>query len=503
METVRSEAPETPVAGGGAGFATIPVMIVVLAVIALLSALSPRYGFHRDELYFLVAGSHPAWGYVDQPPLTPLVAKAMTAIFGTTPAGLRVVATLACGVTVLVVAMIARELNGGRRAQVLAALSAAASAFVLAVGHMVSTATFDLLAWVVIAWLVLRLLRTGEGRWWLPLGAAVGVATLNKYLVGLLVIALLAAVLATGPRQTLRSPWLIPGVVIAAVIAGPNLWWQATHGWPQFTVAGGISSDDGTENRVMFVPMQIAYLSPLLVPVWIAGFRRLWRDKELRWAKAVGPAYLVLCVLVVASGGKPYYALPLLLVLTAAGCEPLARWMRTRGRALTVVAAGVVAAAMSALITLPVLPTGHVSVANAIDAEQGEQIGWPELTSAVAAQWDKIPTERRSHAVIFAENYGEAGAIARYGRKYGLPQPYSGHMSNADWGPPPDSANGPVLLIYQQGGRPTRQFAGCREVANVDTGKGIDNQEQGASITLCSGTVKPWSAIWPSLRRYY
>jgi 4-amino-4-deoxy-L-arabinose transferase-like glycosyltransferase len=495
MRSLRSAAPVT---GDQAEFAAVPVTIVIAGVVAVLAALSSRYGFHRDELYFLVAGAHPAWGYVDQPPLTPLVARATTAIFGSTPAGLRFASTLACAVTLFVVALVARELGGGRRAQVFAALATAASGFTLAVGHMVSTATFDLLAWVVISWLALRLLRTGDGRWWLALGGAVGVATLNKYLVGLLAVALLAGVLITGPRDVLRSRWLAGGVVIAAVVAGPNLWWQATHGWPQLTVAGGISSDDGLENRVLFVPMQIAYLSPLFVPVWIAGIRHVWRD--VRWARPVVLAYPVLCVLVVASGGKSYYALPLLLVLTAAGCEPLARWTRGAGRVATVAVGGVVAAAMSALITLPVLPADSLSVVNGINPEQSEQIGWPAFTSAVAAQWSAIPS--RSRAVILAENYGEAGALARYGPEHGLPAPYSGHMSNADWGPPPDSATGPVLVVHQSAAVGP-YLSGCHEVGRVNTGRHVDNQEQGAHITLCAGTTEPWSALWPHLRHYY
>lgn len=499
MTTVR---PKTPVGAGLPTLAAGPVAVVVVGLAAVLSALSPRYGFHRDELYFLVAGGHPAWGYVDQPPLTPLIARAATALFGDTPAGLRVAATLACAATVFVTALIARELNGGRRAQVFAALAAAVSGFVLAVGHMVSTATFDLLAWLVVAWLALGLARTGDGRRWLVLGAVVGLAMLNKYLVGMLAVALLLAVLAVGPRGVLRGRWPVAGVVIAAVIAAPNLWWQATHGWPQLTVAGGISSDDGTENRVLFVPMQILYLSPFLVPTWIAGIRRLWGDPELRWARSMVVAYPLLCVMVVASGGKPYYALPLLLVLTAAGCEPLARWARGRVRTAVLAGEGVLAAVTSGLVALPLLPTGALSAVNGINAEQGEQVGWPALTSAVAAQWSAIPPPERAHAVIFAENYGEHGAIARYGPRHGLPVPYSGHMSDADWGPPPDSATGPVVLVYQDGDRSIgRFFTGCRTGSRVDTG--VDDQEQGAHVDLCTGTTGPWSVIWPRLRHYY
>ncbi len=496
--------PAPPVTRSVPEFATVPVGIVIVALAAALTALSSRYGFHRDELYFLVAGGHPAWGYVDQPPLTPLIARAAAAIFGDSPAGVRVPATLACALTVLLVTLVAREMGGGRKAQVLAALSAAASGFVLAVGHMVSTATFDLLAWVLVAWLALRLLRTGDGRWWLVLGLAAGVATLNKWLVGMLAVALLAAVLAVGPRDVLRGRWPLAGVLIAAVVAAPNVWWQAAHGWPQFTVAGGISSDDGTANRTLFVPMQIVFLSPVLVPVWVAGFRRLWRDPAIRWARPIGLAYPILCVLILVSGGKPYYALPLLLVLTAAGCESLARWARGSLRVTITAVAAVVGVVASALITLPILPADSLSVVNAIDAEQGEQIGWPAFTSEVAARWSAIPAAERSRAVLLAENYGEDGAIARYGPRDGLPRPYSGHMSNADWGPPPDSANGPVLLVYQKSDAYlVRFFAGCHEVGRVHTGRNIDNQEQDARITLCSAPTKPWSALWPSLRHYY
>ncbi|MBA4862321.1 glycosyltransferase family 39 protein [Streptomyces sp. PSKA54] len=511
MDVTQPEAPVDRAARNGRRelppFAAAPVLALAAVFAAVLTSLSGRYGYHRDELYFLAAGDHPAWGYVDQPPLTPLVARAARTAFGDNPSGLRVASTLAFAVTVVVVALMARELGGGRRAQALAAGLAALGAQLLAVGHMVSTATFDLLAWLVLCWLTLRLLRTGDGRWWLAVGAATGIGLQNKYLVGLLVAVLLVAIVAVGPRQVLRGWWPWAGALVALVLAMPTVWWQAAHDWPQLTVASGISTDDGAENRTLFVPQQLVYISPLFVPVWIAGWLRLWRDPALRWARPIAVAYPLLCLVVLAIGGKAYYTIPLLIVLLAAGCEPLLGWLR-RGRRPArrwlLAAAVVLTAAINAMVTLPVLPPSALAVPMAMNKEQGEQIGWPALADAVREGWSAIPAGDRADAVIFTQNYGEAGALDLYGPSRGLPRPYSGHMSYADWGPPPDSADGPVLLVRQADNHAVeRHFTGCRQVARVDNGHGVDNEEQHAAVVLCSGTVKPWSSLWPSLRHYY
>ncbi|MFI5707331.1 ArnT family glycosyltransferase [Kribbella sp. NPDC051620] len=491
----------------GVGFATRPVAGIAVALAVVLTALSGRYGFHRDELYFLVAGDHLAWGYVDQPPLTPLLVHLSSSIFGETPMGIRVISTLSSALTVVVVALIAREFNATRRAQILAGLCTAVSGFVMGVGHLASTATYDLLAWVTIALLAIKLLRTNNPRWWVALGLAAGIALENKYLVVLPLGALLIAVLITGPRSVLRTWWLPAGLAVAALIAAPNLIWQATHDWPQLTVAGGISEDDGTENRIMFIPLQILQLSPFLVPIWIAGFLNLWRSPTLRWARPIALAYPILCVVVLALGGKPYYALPLLLVLIAAGCQPTINWLttaRTSARR-TVLAIGLTLTALtSALFTLPVLPASAVNFVIPVNAEQGEQIGWPELTTAVAKAWHEIPEDQRARAVLFAGNYGEAGALAKYGPALGLPHPYSGHMSFADWSRPSDMQDGPVLLVEQERNPAyERNFTNCAQVGEVDNGVGADNEEQGTAVVLCAATNAPWSQLWPSLRRYY
>jgi hypothetical protein len=460
------------------------VAIVVAAQTVILTALSGRYGFHRDELYFRAAGKRLDWGYVDQPPLTPLLARVFS--FGDSPVTLRIAATLAGAAIVIVVALAARELGAGHAAQVLAAAATALSIFVLAVGHMLSTASVDTLLWTVIGFLVIRLLRTGDGRWWIAIGAAVGLALTNKWLVPLLVLALGVSMVLVGPRQVLQTWWLAAGIVVALVISAPIVVWQAAHGFPLLTVARGISGLDGSENRLLFVPLQLLYLSPVLVPVWVAGFLMLWSDRRFR---AIALSYLVLCAVTLAVGGKSYYTMPLLLLLLAAGAEPAWRWA-LRHRALAAGAA-LAGAAFSIVGTLPVLPVSALTPLLAVNKEQGEQVGWREFTVSVAHAWKQADPK----SVIFTRNYGQAGAIERYGPELGLPQPYSGHMSYADWGPPPDSANAQVVVV----GRPPTVFPGCRMVATHRAV--ISNEEDGTEISLCDPVN--WSHVWPQLRRFY
>lgn len=250
--------------------------IAVLLVVVLL-ALSGRYGYHRDELYFRVAGQHPAWGYVDQPFVTPMLARVGIAVFGDSPRGLRVFPALLAGSTVLIVALLARELRAGPTAQVLAALAAAVSAIVAQGGHMLSTPTTDVLAWLVISLLVVRMLRCAQPRWWVPIGLVSGLAVDNKLTVGILLGAIAVTLPAVGPRAVLRSWWLPVGAVLAVLVALPTIAWQVVQGFPQGRVASTIAGDDGFTDRVLFVPMQLVLLGPLIVPLCVAGVRALAR----------------------------------------------------------------------------------------------------------------------------------------------------------------------------------------------------------------------------------
>jgi hypothetical protein len=477
------------------------VLPVALVDLVVLVALGNRYGYHRDELYFRDAGRHPAFGYDDQPALTPLIGRLSAALFGDTPRGLRVLSAVAMAIVVVLVALLARELRAGGAAQFLAAVCAGVSAMVLLAGHLLSTETFDVLVWVVVVVLVARLLDGGDPRLWLVAGATVGIGLENKHL-PLLLIAALVVGLAVDRRllPMLRSPWVWAGAGIALLLWLPNLTWQATHGWPQLELAGQISQDEGGDNRRMLVPLQFLLIGPPLAPVWIAGLVALLRQRDLRPWRPLGTAYLVLVAILFVLGGKGYYAAPLLLCLLAPGAIVVERWSAGRSlRRTLLVAAVVVTAATSAVIALPLVPVDRLADTPIADLneEAGETVGWPELVRSVARVRDALPPTERDRAIVFTENYGEAGAVDRYGPALGIPRAYSGHNAYWRFGKPPDGAAPVIVLGYE---RVPPNFVGCRRAASVDNGVGVENEEQGGSVWLCAGPQLPWSRLWPRLR---
>jgi hypothetical protein len=465
------------------------VLPIAGAVTALLVAFASGYGPHRDELYFVAAGRHLDWAYADQGPVTPLIARAMSELSSSLTV-LRVPSALMAGAIVLLTGLIARELGGSRRAELIASACAASGVIVLFTGHLLSTSTVDLLVWAALTWLVVRSVRTDDERLWLVAGVVLGIGLLNKPLPAFLAFGLLAGVAIAGPRRLLRSGWVWGGAAIALALWSPWLVWQADHGWPQLDVADSIRGGGSTSSEPWWsiVPFQLLLVSPLLSLVWIAGLVRLWRDERFRFLVW---CWVVLAVVFMATGGKPYYLAGLLPVLLGAGAVTTDRWLEAGGwRPWALGGAIASSAVVAVLIALPVLPAGDADPVLAVNDDVGETIGWPAFVRTVASVHRSAPS-----AVILTTNYGEAGAIDRYGPEHGLPRAYSGHNAYHDWGPPPDGA-APVVVV---GRGPLASLRGCRVVARVDTG--IDNEEDGAPVSLCDGPRRPWSQEWPALRR--
>jgi 4-amino-4-deoxy-L-arabinose transferase-like glycosyltransferase len=472
------------------------------AVVVLLLAFATGYGYHRDELYFLAAGHHLAWAYADQGPVTPLIARAMSEIAPDSLTGLRIPSAIAAGGIVLLTGLLGRELGGGARAQAIAAASAGTGVLVLFTGHLLSTSTFDLLAWTAVTWLVVRAVRGGDDRLWLVAGFVLGVGLLNKPLPAFLALGILAGILIAGPRDLLRRPFVWAGAAIALVLFAPWLLWQADHGWPQIDVSRSIAEGNSTSSQPWWalVPFQVLLVGPLLAPVWIAGLLRLFRDPAVRDFRFLAWSWVVLAVVFMATGGKPYYLAGLLPALLGAGSVWVDDWLE-RGRQGVRKVVLTVAIALSALagllIALPVLPAKDADAIVAMNGDVGETIGWPKFTRTVASVYDE---QRASEpAVILTQNYGEAGAIDRYGRALGLPGAYSGHNAYGYWGPPPGSA-GPVIAIGLDPADRAEQLRDCRLAARIDNGLGIDNDEQGTGVYVCAGPRRSWSSEWPAIR---
>jgi 4-amino-4-deoxy-L-arabinose transferase-like glycosyltransferase len=473
---------------------------VALLVGAVTLAFAYGYGFHRDELYFMEAGRHPAWGYDDQPPLTPLIARAATAIFGATPTGLRVPSALALAACVLLAGLTARELGAGRRGQVVAAVSLGASG-ALFLGHLVSTATYDFLAWTVLLYLAVRIVGRGEQRLWLVFGLVLGIALLNKWLPLTLVGALGIGLLLDRRLKVILNPWVLGAAAIALALWLPNLIWQADHGWPQRELAQQIANEDPVGTRIGFLPFQILIISPILAFVWIRGLLWLLRSPDARPFRWLGLAYVALIVACLISGAKEYYAVGFYPALLGAGGAALEGWLARPRSRLAFGALAAVSAVVAAIIAFPVLPASSVGDTPVADINEDalETIGWPQFADWMAANWRRLPADQRAGAVIFAENYGEAGALRRFGPSRGLPRVYSGHNSFTSFGRPPDGA-APVLVVgYSRRSYAEIDFRDCRMVSRFENGFGVENEEQGGPLWICAAPRLPWHVIWPRL----
>ncbi|GAA1192728.1 glycosyltransferase family 39 protein [Pseudonocardia alaniniphila] len=469
------------------------------AVTVLLIAVADRYGYHRDELYFIRAGSEPAFGYTDQPPLTPLLAHALHTLFDGSLVGLRFPSAVMAGFVVLLTGLLARELGAGRGAQVLAAGCMAVSAVLPAVSHMLSTTTVDLLVWTAISWLVVRALRDG-GPLWLAVGAVAGVGLENKMLPAFLLAALLVGVVVAGPRSALRSAWPWVGGLLALLLWMPNLVWQAANGFPQIELSAAIAagSSGTSEPWYVFLPFQLLLVSPLLVPVWAVGWWRLARDPALRTWRAFAVTYVVLVVVFIATGGKPYYLAGLYPVLLAAGAAPVLAWARARGwRSVVLGTALVLSAATSSVLMLPLVPVERLAETPIVDInyDAGETVGWPQFAATVAAARSTVPAA--DHVAVLTRNYGEAGAVDRY--LPALAPAYSGHNAYWDWGPPSDDVTTVIAVAFTE--EQLRSWFSRVELAGrIDNGVGLENEEQGTPVWVASGRLVPWHQIWPQLR---
>ena len=485
------------------------LIYVALATILVHLLSGGKYGFHRDELATLDDARHLAWGYVAYPPVTPFFARLSLLLFGNSLVGFRLFAALAQATAVLLTGLMAKELGGGRGAQLVAAF--AAIPFSLAGGAVMQYVSFDYLFWVLTAYFVVRLLKTDDPRCWVAVGAAIGFGMLAKYTMGVLVIGIVAGVLLTDARRYLKSRWLWYGAAVSVLIFLPNLVWQAQHHFVSLDFLKQIHARDIRIGRTQnFLPDQLK-LTLLALPLWLAGlYFCLFSNKGARF-RAVGWMYVVSLVFFALAKGRGYYLAAAYPMLYAAGSVWGERWLAgLRHEWRTVVRAAVWAAllvdiAMVFALTLPVAPVNSNwwKVSSKIQGDFVEEIGWPELVETVAQIRDSLPPGDRPRLGLLAGNYGEAGAINLYGEHYGLPQAISGINSFWERGygdPPPDT----LIVVGISAHFLQENFASCNLVAHTWNRYGVQNEEtkDHPDIYVCRGLRRSWREFWKDLRYF-
>lgn len=484
------------------------VLAIATGKILLHVATNWRYGFHRDELYYVAGGLHPSLGYVDHPPLVPLLGGLIYTLFGASLSALRFMPALAGGIVVLLAAGMAAELGGGRLARWVAALLVAISPVFLATNGMFQTVSFDQLAWAVVLLLLIRLLRTGNEQLWIALGLAFGVGLLIKYTIGLLAIGLLIGLILTPQRCWLRTRWPYLGAGIAGLIVLPNLIWQALHGWPTLEFI----QNNSAEAREEFPPLvnlgfQALDAGPFVVPLVVVGIVTLIRREDGRF-RTLGLMTIGIFIVHALLQAKHYYTAPLLPLLFAAGAVAFEGFVERRSwswqpRAM---AAGLVGVTLAFPLPflVPMLPASTAQDVGIFEfnGDLAEMIGWPEYVDTIEQVYADLPPEERDKVIVLTGSYGEAAVLELLDDDAALPKVASAHNSYALWGSDTQDPETIIVTGYRDLGLLNQLFQDCRQVGTVTNELGIENELLGSPVHVCDPPVDGWDSVWDELRHF-
>ena len=492
-----------------------PIVWSFAALLGLVCmAVAGRYDTFRNELYFIVCGRHPAFGYVDLPPLVAMLAAA-TQLFGDHTWTLRLPAIAATVALIPLTAAFARTLGGDRRSAWMAGLAIGLSPVLVGFSTTLSTSTFEPIAWTACAYMLARAVIHGDRRALLWAGVIGGVELEAKYGMGIWLIALGIGVILSDARRIIKSPQLWYGVLACTLIGAPSLIWQALHGWPFFTMIHYATTRKNlTGGPIRFEIQQILFMNFVLAPLWIAGAIAPFRSAKLREARFLSIAFIAATAIVIGTHGKDYYLAPAYPTMFAAGavvCAQFGRWLRVLWFGA--------AAAMFAPIVPVILPILDPPVlARYLDATKlrpraneltaigapltqlfSDQLGWRQMEKQVAAVYQSLPPDERARAAIMTVDYGEAAAIDVYGRADALPPAICGQAQYFLWGP--RGYDGSVLIHVN--GDPDRWRGLCEksEVAGWIGAPYVMPYENGP-IILCHGMRPSLTETWDSFRRY-
>ncbi|HEY8184169.1 MAG TPA: glycosyltransferase family 39 protein [Thermoanaerobaculia bacterium] len=495
------------------------VHFIAAAKFVFHMATAKLYGFFIDELYFLACGEHLAWGYVDMPPLTAFQSWLTRHLFGDSPYSIRLFPALAGAGLVLLTAAIVREMGGGRAAKILAALVVLFAPGYLAFDSYLSMNAIEPLVWGGCALIVLRMINRNRPLLWLWLGVLSGIGLLNKHTMLVYGFAIVVAMLLTADRRLLFNRWFLLASVIAFVIFLPNLVWEIQHHFPHVELLENIKRNhrDVRMNPIVFLLWDVLLANPLAAPLWIAGLVVLLGGSLKRY-RVAGLAWIVAFVTLIAAGGRFYYLLPAFPPLIAAGAVAVERataaarqWMRWAYATVIVVGGALLAPS-----AVPVLPSNayfrfteltHINQpkfenrrTSAMPQFFADRFGWPEMVATVARAYFSLPPELRAKTAIFANDFGQGGAIDYYGPRYGLPKAVGAHLSYWYWGPRNYTGES-VLVLGDNRQSLERLFEDVRPMADI--GHPYAMAKEHFTLFLAR-KPRGWTLqnLWPELKKF-
>jgi 4-amino-4-deoxy-L-arabinose transferase-like glycosyltransferase len=496
-------------------------IILCMAACKLLVHLyaGRHYGYFVDELYYLACSRHLDWGYVDHPPLIALITSIARSLFGDSLPAIRFLPAVAGAGEVALAALIARELGGKRFAQGLAALATLVAPGILAGDNLLSMNAFEPLFWMGCAWLLIRIVKTGNQKLWIWFGILAGFGLENKYSMLIFGAGIVLGLLLSPQRRSLASPWLWIAGAAAFLIFLPNLLWNIRHHFPFLELQANIrrSGRDVPLGPLQFFGQEILTMHPLTLPVWLAGLWLFFGTKSGKPFRALGWAWVFAAVVIIALSPRVYYLYPAFPILFAAGAvlwearlhgQPA--WRKLAWPALMAATGAVLAP-----LAIPVLPpetyiryTKALHLAPpAIETHRlgplpqifADQFGWEEMAATVARVYNRLPVEIRPKTAIFAQNYGQAGAIDLFGPKYGLPPAISGHQSYFLWGPRGYTGESVIVMAGRQRDLESR-FAAVEKVASVSHPYSMPYEH--FDVFYCRGLNQPLIEIWPQVKSW-
>lgn len=488
------------------------LLVLGLALFLLHMFTNHQYGFHQDELVVLDNANNLDWGFVEYPPLTPFLARIELTLFGFSLVGARTFAALTHGLILVFTGLMARELGANRRTQIIAAVAAAIAPFALILGSQIQYVTFDFLWSVLIAYLVICLLKSEDPRWWLAIGAVIGLGMMTKYTMAFFASGVVAGVLLTDARRFLRSPWLWGGVALSVLIFLPNLIWQIQHKFISLEFLSSIHARDVAIGRTegYLIEQFILSSNPFVVPLWVAGLLYYFRNRNANRYRMLGWMYIVPFLLYLITQGRSYYQAPAYPMLIAAGAVTWQGWVEklsgVRARLVTGATWGLVGigALVGGALSLPIAPVNSPlwNVTREVHDIFTEQIGWGEMVQTVAEIYDELPAQEKLSAGILAGENDEAAALNLYGGEFGLPKAISGSNTYflRGYGNPPPEA---LIVIGFTERDVNTMFGDCRRAGTITNEYGVENDlRDPPGIYICRDPRLDWDELWTVLKRF-